>query len=463
MRRRPNCDATGNGHALNCPLDVDDVDRELCRACAARAARWPSPAPVPRPLRTGRRCRRAPGPRAAWRKTRHAARCDAARAALMAVAAEARHPLAPWVDYWELSNRLGRGAAGRARRLLRALDAAATSRTGCATTGCSSSASAATGPTFAREFPRFRMNDDREVTCYALLTEHLAGDATYATPRAPPGSRSATPTTAARCWRRRCSRRASSTPTTSGASCGWRPSTTAPRAAQSRRRAARPGVAAAVDRGHSTTRRATSRARPPPAHARNAELAALALMPHGRATTPRRPPASSTSLAARAAAPTSPAWAWAQVGQAGGAEAAARGAELRSAAPSRLARQPRRALDRRAAGWHCAPRCAAAATLAAGAATRSKRMSAAEQRDPTWVYWKARALPASAGRWRGRRRAPRAGHALLMHRRRRCTSTASSPPKTWASRSRCRARPRRSTAAERAARVKHPGWTARCC
>ena len=29
--------------------------------------------------------------------------------------------------------------------------------------------------TFAAEYPRFRMNDDREVTCYALLTEQLAG------------------------------------------------------------------------------------------------------------------------------------------------------------------------------------------------------------------------------------------------------------------------------------------------
>ncbi|HEY1090478.1 MAG TPA: transglycosylase SLT domain-containing protein [Burkholderiaceae bacterium] len=28
---------------------------------------------------------------------------------------------------------------------------------------------------FRTEFPRFRMNDDREVTCYALLTEHFAG------------------------------------------------------------------------------------------------------------------------------------------------------------------------------------------------------------------------------------------------------------------------------------------------
>jgi soluble lytic murein transglycosylase len=30
-------------------------------------------------------------------------------------------------------------------------------------------------PRFAADFPRFRMNDDREVTCYALLTDHLAG------------------------------------------------------------------------------------------------------------------------------------------------------------------------------------------------------------------------------------------------------------------------------------------------
>lgn len=28
---------------------------------------------------------------------------------------------------------------------------------------------------FAQDYPRFKMNDDREVTCYALLTEHLAG------------------------------------------------------------------------------------------------------------------------------------------------------------------------------------------------------------------------------------------------------------------------------------------------
>ena len=84
-----------------------------------------------------------------------------------------QHPLALWVDYWELGNRLaqaqqpeldtfyarwsGSYVEDRLRNdwlleLGRRRDWA----------------------NFTREFPRFRMNDDREVTCYAILTEHLA-------------------------------------------------------------------------------------------------------------------------------------------------------------------------------------------------------------------------------------------------------------------------------------------------
>jgi soluble lytic murein transglycosylase len=37
---------------------------------------------------------------------------------------------------------------------------------------------------FAFDYPRFRMNDDREVTCYALLTDHLAGKAVVDAARA---------------------------------------------------------------------------------------------------------------------------------------------------------------------------------------------------------------------------------------------------------------------------------------
>ena len=93
---------------------------------------------------------------------------------LRAAAAAERHPLAMWVDYWELNNRLtdaqqdelnafaarwsGTYVEDRLRNdwlleLGRRRDWA----------------------NFALEYPRFRMNDDREVTCYALLVDHLAG------------------------------------------------------------------------------------------------------------------------------------------------------------------------------------------------------------------------------------------------------------------------------------------------
>jgi soluble lytic murein transglycosylase len=85
-----------------------------------------------------------------------------------------RLPLAPWVDYWELTQRLtevnvdevqafyarwpGTYVEDRLRNdwlleLGRRRDWA----------------------DFARDFPRFLMNDDRQVTCYELLAEHLSG------------------------------------------------------------------------------------------------------------------------------------------------------------------------------------------------------------------------------------------------------------------------------------------------
>ena len=84
------------------------------------------------------------------------------------------HPLAQWVEYWELGNRLnqaqqaeldgfyarwpGSYVEDRLRNdwlleLGRRRDWA----------------------NFRVEFPRFRMNDDRDVTCYAVLTQHLDG------------------------------------------------------------------------------------------------------------------------------------------------------------------------------------------------------------------------------------------------------------------------------------------------
>ncbi|MEO8837024.1 MAG: lytic transglycosylase domain-containing protein, partial [Caldimonas sp.] len=95
-------------------------------------------------------------------------------AALRDQAAAERNPLAMWVDYWELTNRIGDVQApefaafaqrwsgtyveDRLRNdwlleLVRRRDRA----------------------TFAAEYPSFRMNDDREVTCFAIANEVLAG------------------------------------------------------------------------------------------------------------------------------------------------------------------------------------------------------------------------------------------------------------------------------------------------
>jgi soluble lytic murein transglycosylase len=109
---------------------------------------------------------------------------DAKRlAALRNSAIADQHVLAPWVDYWELGNRIsdvkteeveafyqrwsGSYVEDRLRNdwlleLGRRRDWVA----------------------FARDYPRFRMNDDREVSCYWQLTEHLAGQTVYETARA---------------------------------------------------------------------------------------------------------------------------------------------------------------------------------------------------------------------------------------------------------------------------------------
>ncbi len=95
-------------------------------------------------------------------------------AALRTQAAAEKNPLAMWVDYWELTNRInevqpaefaafaqrwgGTYVEDRLRNdwlleLVRRRDNA----------------------TFVAEYPRFRMNDDREVTCFALANDLLAG------------------------------------------------------------------------------------------------------------------------------------------------------------------------------------------------------------------------------------------------------------------------------------------------
>jgi soluble lytic murein transglycosylase len=102
-------------------------------------------------------------------------RRDGARLlALRDIATAQRHPLAPWIDFWELGNRLG--AAQQSE-----LDAfyarwpATYVEDRLRNDWLLELGRRRDWANFAREFPRFRMNDDREVTCYALLVEHQSG------------------------------------------------------------------------------------------------------------------------------------------------------------------------------------------------------------------------------------------------------------------------------------------------
>jgi soluble lytic murein transglycosylase len=86
----------------------------------------------------------------------------------------AGHPLAQWVEYWELQNRLPEAQQGE-------LDAFYTRWPGSYVEDRLRNdwllelGKRRDWANLRTEFPRFRMNDDREVTCYALLAQHLEG------------------------------------------------------------------------------------------------------------------------------------------------------------------------------------------------------------------------------------------------------------------------------------------------
>jgi soluble lytic murein transglycosylase len=171
----PSCAKLGTVVALRYLLALTCV----ALACAGpSAAKAQVAAPAPAPVSTAN-----PGDdivvqaREALRK-----RDKAALAAASAAVGSQRHALAQWVDYWELNNRLpeaqqaeldnfyarwpGTYVEDRLRNdwlleLGRRRDWAH----------------------FKTEYPRFRMNDDREVSCYDLLTQHLAGQDVYAAAR----------------------------------------------------------------------------------------------------------------------------------------------------------------------------------------------------------------------------------------------------------------------------------------
>ena len=99
---------------------------------------------------------------------------QAALAAAAASLQRARHPLAQWADYWALTNRLVEARQAD-------LDAFYARWPGTYVEDRLRNdwllelGARRDWANFRVEFPRFRMNDDREVTCYALLTQHEDG------------------------------------------------------------------------------------------------------------------------------------------------------------------------------------------------------------------------------------------------------------------------------------------------
>jgi len=315
-------------------------------------------------------------------------------AAARAVAQADQHPLTQWVEYWELSNRLasvqqdeieafyarwkGTYVEDRLRNdWLLELGHRHDWRN------------------FAADYPRFRMNDDREVTCYALLTEHLSGkdvrdaarEAWFAQRDADEGCALMAATlldgrqfTAADVWRKARLAADAGRPRAVRQAVGLLDAKQAS------------GLDAALDTPARYLVRSVG------LHGRaHGEMATVALT-RLAASDPEAAAGQLLERWERNLPPDLAAWAWAAAGK----QAAIK---LLPAAPgyfqraSQLAAKAGLPLD----GPEDMLAWKARASLRSDGTTRWPQvqqaivaMSAAEQRDPSWVYWRARALDALA-------------------------------------------------------------------
>lgn len=103
------------------------------------------------------------------------ARKDRVRlAALRAQVLDARHPLAPWVDYWELNVRLGEARVEDVEAFYQRWPGSYVEDR-LRNDWLLELGKRRDWAAFSRDLPRFRMNDDREVHCYAQVAAQLEG------------------------------------------------------------------------------------------------------------------------------------------------------------------------------------------------------------------------------------------------------------------------------------------------
>ncbi len=103
-------------------------------------------------------------------------RNDRSRLAELRDAADAaRLPLAQWVEYWDLSNRLATATVAEVEAFYARWPGTYVEDR-LRNDWLLELGRRRDWVDFARDYPRFRMDDDRQVRCYALLTRHLAGE-----------------------------------------------------------------------------------------------------------------------------------------------------------------------------------------------------------------------------------------------------------------------------------------------
>jgi len=84
------------------------------------------------------------------------------------------HPLAPWADYWDLNLRLSRATVPEVEAFY-ARWSGSYVEDRLRNDWLLELGKRRDWQAFRRDFPRFRMNDDPQVACYAIVTEHLDG------------------------------------------------------------------------------------------------------------------------------------------------------------------------------------------------------------------------------------------------------------------------------------------------
>ena len=309
--------------------------------------------------------------------------------------ATAGHALAQWVEYWELANRLNEAQQAE-------LDAFYARWAGTYVEDRLRNdwllelGRRRDWANFSRDFPVFRMNDDREVTCYQLLTQHLAGqdvraaarEAWYAQRDLDDGCNLLASTlvqarqlTAAEVWRE----------------ARLSIENNRPRAARAAAALINNHAALAVDELNDNLARFLRRAADDELTGNRAELATLALMRLASSD----PEATAAELAQawqRRLGPERAALVWATAGKQAALKLMPEAADYYQRGLRLLGPQAPSWSDETLA-W--AVRAALRANISDAARWEMVQrainaMSAAEQRDSAWLYWGARALRARA-------------------------------------------------------------------